>query len=57
MCEVSIPNKEISYVYKKEILDQLTDIVPQSSAISIQEALYLASCIASSRYMRVFLSG
>ena len=40
MCEVALPNKEISFVYKKEILDQLTEIVPQASAISIQEALY-----------------
>ena len=40
MCEVSIPNREIGYVYKKEILDQLSDIVPQRSAISIQEALF-----------------
>lgn len=40
MCEVSLPNKEISLVYKKEILDQLVRIVPQASAISIQEALY-----------------
>ena len=40
MCEVAIPNKEISFVYKKEILDQLTGIVPPASAVSIQEALY-----------------
>lgn len=40
MCEVSIPNREIGFVYKKEILDQLSDIVPQHSAISIQESLF-----------------
>ena len=40
MCEVSLPNKEISVVYKKEILDQLTEILPQATAISIQEALF-----------------
>ena len=40
MCEVALPNKEIAYVYKKEILEKLTEIIPQSVAISIQEALY-----------------
>ena len=40
MCEVALPNKEIAYVYKKEILEKLTRIIPQSAAISIQEALY-----------------
>ena len=40
LCEVALPNREISYVYKKEILEKLTDIIPQPAAISIQEALY-----------------
>ena len=40
MCQVALPNKEIAFVYKKEILDKLTHIVPQSTAISIQEAVY-----------------
>ena len=40
MCEVSLPNKEISYVYNKEILQQLDGIIPQSTAIAIQEAIY-----------------
>lgn len=40
MCEVCIPNKEIRIVYKKEILDQLSGIIPQGVSISIQEALY-----------------
>lgn len=40
MCEVAIPNKEISYVYSREILSQFEQIIPPSSAISIQEALY-----------------
>ena len=40
MCEVALPNKEILFVYKKEILDQLTGIIPPSQAIGIQEALY-----------------
>ena len=42
MCEVALPNKEISFVYRKEILQKLQYIVPQSSVISVQEALYSA---------------
>ena len=40
MCEVELPNKEIAFVYNKEILSKLENIVPQSLAISIQEAIY-----------------
>ena len=40
MCEASLPNKEIAFVYKKEIMDRLQAMLPQSTAISIQEALY-----------------
>lgn len=40
MCEVALPNKEIAYVYNKEILQKLDNIIPQSIAISIQEAIY-----------------
>lgn len=40
MCRVALPNREISYVYRKEILRKLSDIVPQASVISIQEAIY-----------------
>ncbi len=40
MCKVSIPNKEISFVYNKEILSKLEHIVPQALAISIQEAVF-----------------
>ena len=40
MCEVGLPNKEISLVYHKEILQQLDNIIPQNTAISIQEAIF-----------------
>ena len=40
MCEVALPNKEIAFVYKKEIMDRLQGLIPQSTAISVQEALY-----------------
>lgn len=40
MCEVALPNKEISFVYSKEILSQLENIIPRSVTISVQEAIY-----------------
>lgn len=40
MGELALPNKEIAFVYNKEILQKLSNIIPQSTAISIQEALY-----------------
>lgn len=40
MCQVSLPNKEISFVYNKEILSRMEHIVPQPLAISIQEAIF-----------------
>lgn len=40
MCDVSLPNKEITYVYNKEILQQLNHIIPISSSTAIQEAIY-----------------
>ena len=42
MCELALPNKEISFLYRKEVLDKLEYMMPQSSVISIQEALYSA---------------
>lgn len=40
ICEVALPNKEISYVYSKEILSQFENMIPQSTASSIQTAIY-----------------
>ena len=40
MCEVALPNKEISYVYSKEILSKLENVIAPSAAIAIQEAMY-----------------
>lgn len=40
MCEVALPNREIAFVYNKEILQKLTHMMPASTVISIQEALY-----------------
>lgn len=40
ICEVSLPNKEIAYVYNKEILQSLDQLLPLSKTAIIQEALY-----------------
>ena len=40
VCRVSLPNKEISFVYSKEILSRLEPMLPQSLAVSIQEAVF-----------------
>jgi hypothetical protein len=38
--EVALPNREISLVYNKEILQRMENIIPQATAISIQEAAF-----------------
>ena len=40
MCEVALPNKEISLVYRKEILQKLETLIPQATAIAVEEALF-----------------
>ena len=37
--DVAIPNKEIGYVYEKEILSALSDMISESTAIAIQQAI------------------
>lgn len=39
ICDIAIPNKEIFYVYEKEILSALSDMISQSTAIAIQQAI------------------
>ena len=55
MCEVALPNKEISFVYSKEILSQLESIIPRSAAITIQEALYTMNIDALQNALGNFL--
>lgn len=55
MCEVALPNREIAYVYNKEILEKLNDIVPQSTAIAIQEAIYTNNADAIKKQLRKLL--
>ena len=39
LCEVALPNKEISFVYKKENLANFASVLPKSSALSIGHAI------------------
>lgn len=55
MCEVALPNKEIAFVYNKEILEKLDHIVPQSIAISIQEAIFTNNAAALKKQLRKLL--
>lgn len=52
---VSLPNKEISFVYSKEILSQLESIIPRAAAIGIQEAIYKADTDELRRKLEAFL--
>ena len=55
MCRVAIPNKEVSFVYKKEILSILETIVPAASATAIQQALYTGNAAALQEGIRQLL--
>lgn len=55
MCEVAIPNKEISFVYSKEILSKLDKIIPSSTAIAIQEAIYAGNSAALQKQLHKLL--
>lgn len=56
MCEVALPNKEISFVYNKEILQKLGNILPQSTAISIQEAIYSGDRLKLKKLIQTLLT-
>lgn len=55
ICEVALPNKEISYVYSKEILFQFENVIPPSVAVSIQEAIYTMDISALQKRVEAFL--
>ena len=55
LCEVALPNKEITYVYNKEILEKLEGIVPESIAIGIQEAFYTNNAASLKKQLRKLL--
>lgn len=55
MCRVSLPNKEISFVYSKEVLAKFRDVVPQSTAINIKQALYESNVIEFQKQLQKLL--
>ncbi len=55
LCEVAIPNKEIFYVYEKEILASLSDTIPVSTALEIQQAVILQDVPKLQRHLQEFL--
>ena len=55
MCEVAIPNKEITFIYQKEILNKLTNIIPQASSVAIQEAIYVGDIEKLKKHLHKFL--
>lgn len=55
MCKVALPNREIAYVYNKEILEKLDSLFPQSISIAIQEAIYTNNAAALKKQLRKFL--
>ena len=55
MCEVALPNKEISFVYSKEILFQLESMIPRSAAIAIRESIYKMDIDALQNTLENFL--
>lgn len=55
LCEVALPNQEISFVYKKEVLKALGDIVPQSVVAAIQKSLCTGNPEALKQNLRKLL--
>lgn len=55
MCQVSLPNKEITFVYNKEILARLGEVIPQSTAISIQQAVYSNNSVELQKQLKRLL--
>lgn len=55
ICKVALPNKEISYVYSKEILSKFQKMIPMSIALSIQEAVYTMDLTALQERLEKFL--
>ena len=55
LCQVAIPNKEIFYVYEKEILESLSDAVSPSTAIAIQQSIILQDVPGLQKHLEDFL--
>ncbi len=55
LCRVAIPNREIRYVYNKEILSRLKGSIMESSATGIQEALFSGDHETLKKQLQLFL--
>lgn len=54
-CDLAIPNKEIFYVYEKEILSMLSDSLRQPTAIAIQKAILKQDISELKKHLQAFL--
>ena len=55
MCRVSIPNKEIAYVYAKEIISRLLPERGESTAAAIQQAIFEKNAEALQKHLAAYL--
>ncbi|MDO4939205.1 MAG: AAA family ATPase [Lachnospiraceae bacterium] len=46
MCQITIPNREVSFMFGKKILIQFEPIIPKATAMSMREAIYRADAEA-----------
>lgn len=51
MCHLTIPNREISFMFGKKILVQFEPIIPKSTAMSVRESIYRADVEALRRHI------
>ena len=56
MCRVSIPNKEISFVYAKEIISRLLPERGESTAAAIQQAIFEKNADVLQKHMVAYLT-
>ena len=42
MCEITLPNREMGFIFGKKILAQFESIIPKETAMSVREAIYRA---------------
>ncbi len=55
MCRVSIPNKEIAFVYAKEIISRLLPERGESTAAAIQQAIFERNAEALQKHIAAYL--
>lgn len=55
LCKLSLPNKEIALVYRKEIIQQISGMVSQSVTVGIQEAIMLKDTARLQKHLHRFL--